>query len=100
MLVSSARFSRDDWEDLRQEMALDCLERTPWFNPDRGDWRGFVRGVVRNHSAVLATREAQRIRCETLNSADDDTDPTATGIARSFTWLSSRPLTIPPRLWY
>ncbi len=75
VLVSSARFSRDDWEDLRQEMALDCLERTPWFNPDRGDWRGFVRGVVRNHSAVLATREAQRIRCETLSSADEDTDP-------------------------
>ena len=46
-----------------------------WFNPDRGDWRGFVRGVVRNHSAVLATREAQRTRCETLSAADEETDP-------------------------
>ena len=79
MLVSSARFSRDEWEDLRQEMALDCLERTPWFNPDRGNWRGFVRGVVRNHSATLATREAQRIRCETLSAADEETQPDTDG---------------------
>lgn len=27
LLVASAGFSRDDWEDLRQEMVLDCLER-------------------------------------------------------------------------
>ncbi|MCL4852310.1 MAG: hypothetical protein KJZ78_13125, partial [Bryobacteraceae bacterium] len=72
LLVSSGGLPGDDWDDLRQEMVLDCLERMPWFNPDRGDWRAFVRGVVRNHSAVLATRESRRIRFESLSPDDDN----------------------------
>jgi RNA polymerase sigma-70 factor (ECF subfamily) len=74
LLVSNGGFSRDDWEDLRQEMVLDCLERTPRFDPARGDWRGFVRGVVRHHSAVLAKRESQRIRFEPLGVAGEEAD--------------------------
>ena len=72
VLVSHAVFPRDDWEDLRQELVIDCLQRTPRFNPDRGDWRAFVRGVIRNHSFVLASQESRRTRCETL-SADEET---------------------------
>lgn len=68
-LVASAGVSRDDWEDLRQEMLLDCLQRTPNFDPSRGDWRGFVRGVIRNRSSVLAHRESRRIRFESLAEA-------------------------------
>jgi RNA polymerase sigma-70 factor, ECF subfamily len=75
LLVSRRGFPRDDWEDLRQEMVLDCLERSPRFDPDRGDWRGFVRGVVRNHCALLAKQESQRIRFETLNVGCEETDP-------------------------
>ncbi len=83
LLVASAGLSRDDWEDLRQEMVLDCLERTPRFDPQRGDWRAFVRGVIRNHSTVLASRELKRVRCESLPSAsggaDGDGDPDGEG---------------------
>jgi RNA polymerase sigma-70 factor, ECF subfamily len=59
LLVASGSRS-DDWEDLKQEMILDVLRRFPKFNPARGDWRGFVRGVVRNHGTVLVMRERRR----------------------------------------
>lgn len=72
VLVANGGFSRDDWEDLRQEMVLDCLERTPRFNPERGDWRAFVRGIIRNHSFVLASQESRRVRCEALSAADEE----------------------------
>ena len=73
-LVANAGLSRDDWEDLRQEMLLDCLQRTPNFNPARGDWRGFVRGVMRHRSCVLARRESQRLRFEPLAEAHGEND--------------------------
>jgi DNA-directed RNA polymerase specialized sigma24 family protein len=60
MLVSTAGFRSDDWEDLKQQIILDLLHRSPKFNPARGDWHGFVRGVARNHAAVLVMRERRR----------------------------------------
>jgi RNA polymerase sigma-70 factor (ECF subfamily) len=74
LLVATCGFSRDDWDDLRQEMVLDCLERLPWFDPVRGDWRAFVRGVVRHQSAVLASRESRRLRFEALAAVDEESD--------------------------
>jgi RNA polymerase sigma-70 factor (ECF subfamily) len=56
-LVRRGRFTVDDWDDLRQEMFLDLLQRLPRFQPERGDWPGFVRGVMRNRSAALATEQ-------------------------------------------
>jgi RNA polymerase sigma-70 factor (ECF subfamily) len=56
-LVRRGRFTVDDWDDLRQEMFLDLLQRLPRFRPERGDWPGFVRGVMRNRSAALATEQ-------------------------------------------
>jgi RNA polymerase sigma-70 factor (ECF subfamily) len=73
-MVSRAGFSRDYWEDLRQELVLDCLQRAPRFNPARGDWPAFVRGVIRNQSAALALRESRRIRCEALATGDEGGD--------------------------
>ena len=73
-LVANAGLSRDDWEDLRQEMLLDCLQRIPNFDPARGDWRGFVRGVIRNQSCVLARRESRRMRFESLAEAYVEND--------------------------
>lgn len=54
-LVACSGFTRDDWEDLRQELLLDYMKRQPRFDPARGDQRGFVFGVLRNHAAKLAT---------------------------------------------
>jgi RNA polymerase sigma-70 factor (ECF subfamily) len=66
LLVATAGFRSDDWEDLRQEMVLDCLRRSPKFDPSRGNWQGFVRGVVRNHATVLVTRRHRSVQREVL----------------------------------
>lgn len=55
-LVACSNFPADDWEDLRQDLLLDYLERLPNFNSDRGEPRGFMFGVVRNRAAQLAKR--------------------------------------------
>lgn len=75
LLQTSFGYATDDWDDLRQDMALDCLRRLPKFNPTRGDWRGFVRGVVRNHACALASRQMRRKEfqpVETGAGAEDD----------------------------
>ena len=56
-LVRRGRFTVDDWGDLRQEIFLDLLQRLPRFRPDRGDWEGFVRGIMRHRSAALASEQ-------------------------------------------
>jgi RNA polymerase sigma-70 factor (ECF subfamily) len=54
-IVGATGYTPDDWEDLRQELLLDYVRRQPRFDPARGDQRGFVFGVLRNHAAKLAT---------------------------------------------
>ncbi len=66
LLVFRSRLQRDDWEDLRQDLVLDCLERLPRFNSRRGSLHAFVRGVIRNESAALAWRECRRFQCDAL----------------------------------
>jgi RNA polymerase sigma-70 factor (ECF subfamily) len=68
LLQTSFGYAADDWDDLRQDMALDCLRRLPRFNPTRGDLRAFVRGVVRNHACVLASRHMRRREVQPLGS--------------------------------
>ena len=60
LLQTSFGFAADDWDDMRQDLALDCLRRLPNFDPARGDWRQFVHGVVRNHSCNLASHHTNR----------------------------------------
>jgi RNA polymerase sigma-70 factor (ECF subfamily) len=77
LLVASAGFRSDDWEDLKQEIVLDVLRRSPKFDPARGDWPGFVRGVVRSHAAVLVMRERRRapeILSQDLMNREDASD--------------------------
>jgi RNA polymerase sigma-70 factor (ECF subfamily) len=75
LLQAHFGFAADDWDDLRQELALDCLRRLPRFDSSRGNWKGFVRGVVRNHTCVLASRQIHRRRFQSLeDGADVDGD--------------------------
>jgi len=60
LLQTSFGFAADDWDDFRQDLALDCLRRLPRFDGARGNWKGFVHGVVRNHACVLASRQIHR----------------------------------------
>jgi RNA polymerase sigma-70 factor (ECF subfamily) len=68
-LVRTASFPVHDFDDLRQDLLLDLVRRLSKFDPNRGDWQGFVGGVVRNHATVLATRRYRRAQQEVL--ADD-----------------------------
>ena len=87
LLVGTAGFRSDDWQDLKQELVLDVLRRSPKFDPARGGWQGFVRGVIRNHATVLVTRGHRRARREVLGddvwiegagSGDDPMDAIST----------------------
>ena len=64
-LIATAGFRRDDREDLRQDIILDLLRRTPRFDVSRGDWHGFVRGVSR-HRALTQIAQHRRRRWEVL----------------------------------
>jgi DNA-directed RNA polymerase specialized sigma24 family protein len=66
LLVATAGFTRDDWEDVRQEMVFDCLRRARKFDSSRGEWGGFVRGVMRNQAVALVSRRCRRTRHEVL----------------------------------
>ena len=68
-MIGNYGFTRDDWEDLRQELLLDYVERRPRFSPERGDHRGFAFGVLRNRAAKLAARE-----CRTRSFAQPGSD--------------------------
>jgi DNA-directed RNA polymerase specialized sigma24 family protein len=62
LLVALAGFPAADVEDLAQELLLDCLRRAPWFDPARGSWEGFVRGVMLNRAGALVARRRRLVR--------------------------------------
>ena len=73
LAIATAGFRYDEIDDLRQELLLDFLRRSPKFDPTRGEWGGFVRGVMRNQAAALIVRRHRRARHEIL--AGDLVDP-------------------------
>ena len=79
LAVATAGFRQDDIDDLRQELLLDFLRRSPKFDAARGEWRGFIRGVMRNQTAALIVRRHRRTRHEVL--AGDLGDPNAEAMA-------------------
>ncbi|MEO8594046.1 MAG: hypothetical protein ABI759_12055 [Candidatus Solibacter sp.] len=75
LLQTNFGFGADDWDDFRQDLALDCLRRLPRFDESRGNWKGFVHGVVRNHACVLASRQIQRPQFQPLELDTDSELP-------------------------
>ena len=66
LLVATAGLPSSMFDDVRQELVIDCLRRAPKFDSRRGDWEGFVRGVMRNHTTVLIARRSRTVRYEVL----------------------------------
>jgi RNA polymerase sigma-70 factor (ECF subfamily) len=58
-MVGNYGFTRDDWDDIRQDLLLEYVRRRPRFNPDRGDHRGFTYGILQNRAAKLAARRSR-----------------------------------------
>jgi RNA polymerase sigma-70 factor (ECF subfamily) len=67
LLILTAGFPTETVEDVRQDLLLDYLRRLPKYDGTRGDHRGFVRGVMRNHTTVLIARRSRRVRHEVLS---------------------------------
>ena len=70
-MVGKYGFTRDDWDDLRQELLLEYLKRRPRFNAERGDHRGFAFGVLKNRAAKLAAR---RLTTESFEQPGTEAD--------------------------
>ena len=81
LLCTTSEFRWDEMDDARQDLLLDYLRRSPKFDSARGDQDGFIRGVMRNHATVLATRRHRTARREVLaddlprNEGRNETDP-------------------------
>lgn len=82
LLQTSFGFAADDWDDLRQDLALDCLRRLSRFDASRGNWKGFVSGVVRNHACVLASKQARRPELQCLAEDGDADGDFGEGVSR------------------
>jgi RNA polymerase sigma-70 factor (ECF subfamily) len=74
-LVRRPGFTRHDWDDLRQDLILDYLERLPRFDRTRGDLRGFMFGVVRHRTAQIAAQQRRRARLDSSLGAWSGTQP-------------------------
>ncbi len=70
-MVGNYGFTRDDWSDLRQELLLEYVRRSPRFNSERGDHRGFTCGILQNRAAKLAAR---RSRTESFEQPGPEAD--------------------------
>jgi RNA polymerase sigma-70 factor (ECF subfamily) len=74
-LVRRTGFTRQDWDDLRQDLILDYLERLPRFDRTRGDLRGFMFGVVRHRAAQIAAQQRRRARLDSSSGDAIGTPP-------------------------
>jgi DNA-directed RNA polymerase specialized sigma24 family protein len=74
LLVKTAGFPVHEFDDLCQELRLDLLLRSRKFNPSRGEWPAFVRGITRHHASVLLKRRNRRARREILAAELSDRD--------------------------
>jgi RNA polymerase sigma-70 factor (ECF subfamily) len=61
-IVGKHGFAEDDFDDLRQELMLDVLERLPKFNSGRADIKIFISTVVNNRIATLIKRHEAECR--------------------------------------
>lgn len=75
-MVGRAGFTREDVEDLEQELMVDLLRRLDRFDPTRAGRATFIARVVENRAASLlaARNTAQRAWTRDATSLSDETD--------------------------
>ena len=72
-LVGTAGFTRDDVEDLEQEMRIDLWERLPKFDPGKAKYNTFVSRIINHKVCNLIrhrTQELRDYRCEDCSLHD------------------------------
>lgn len=72
-LVGKAGFTRDDIDDIRQELTLDLLLRVPGYNPEKSAFNTFVSDLVDNGIArMIEARNAAKRDWKTRNDSLND----------------------------
>ena len=72
-LVNKAGFTKDDVEDLEQDMRLDLLDRLPKFDPGKAKYNTFVSRIINRKVCNLIrhrTQELRDYRCEDCSLHD------------------------------
>lgn len=78
-MVGRGGFTREDVEDLEQELMTDLLQRLTRFDPARAGRQTFIARVVENHAAkLLAARNTTR-RAWTRDAVPLDDEPERNG---------------------
>lgn len=74
-LVRQLRLSRDDLDDIRQDLLTDLLARMPGFDQGRGTLGAFAAVILKNRAARLANqvKRVRRLFGETPVSIDEAT---------------------------
>jgi len=63
-LAGKAGFTRDDVEDIEQDIRLDVLIRLPWFDPAKSNRHTFIAMIVRRCVAsILERQRAEKRGC-------------------------------------
>lgn len=81
ILLRTPHFTKDDLDDIKQELMLACLLAWPEFDPAKGHPRSFIKTVVNNRAAeMLRELEAQKrwsgVRNVSLSSPPPGSDET------------------------
>ena len=77
-LVGRAGFTKDDREDIEQDLTVSLLQRLPKFNPARGSLHTFMDRVVEHEAARLIEnrqapmRDYRRAVCSLNETVKDD----------------------------
>jgi len=86
-LVTTYSFTKDDLDDITQQLRLDLLERTDQFDPRRGTWEGFVTGVIDSRIASIIDhrrmqkRDPRREECSIHEPITDENGRTVELVA-------------------
>ncbi|HOY62649.1 MAG TPA: sigma factor [bacterium] len=78
-LIGKAGFTRDDLEDIQQEIVLDILQRLPAYDPEKSSRHTFINDIADNKIAALieernAEKRDYRFTSGSLDDAKDDGD--------------------------
>jgi DNA-directed RNA polymerase specialized sigma24 family protein len=82
LLIRTPHYTRDDFEDIKQELTLAYLLAWSSFDPEKGNPKSFVKAVINNRAAeMLREAEAQKrwtgLKTLSLSTpVTDDTDST------------------------
>lgn len=80
-LIGKAGFTKDDLEDIQQEIILDILQRLPGYDPAKSSRRTFINDIADNKIARLieernADKRDYHSTPESLDAVNDDGDRT------------------------